>query len=406
MKEFLELNEGLKSRIPYYISFPDYDPAEMTEIFKLMLDEQGFSATEAAIKEAYYIFDRKKYVKDLGNGRYVRNLVENSIRNQALRLMSAGSDAENISEKDLFVLEKEDIFDSDDQSIQAKKEEKTMSALAELDSLIGLDGVKDVVHKAIKKYLYNKLCLEKGIKRNNLTMHMVFTGNPGTAKTTVARLIGQILAEEGILPTGEFIEVGKSQLISPAVGATPIIVREQFRRAKGGVLFIDEAYSIYGDPNSDDAIDTIVQEMENNREDTVVIFAGYPDQMEDFLNRNPGMNSRIAFKIGFDDYSPDELEKITLLMLSREQMTISDAAFEKLRRIYEKAFKIKGYGNGRFVRKILEQAEMRLSDRVMELESDEITPEVLGRIEECDITDITPKKNTSGSHIGFIADIA
>ena len=152
MKDFLELNEGLKSRIPYYINFPDYDPAEMTEIFKLMLDEQGFSATEAAIKEAYYIFDRKKYVKDLGNGRYVRNLVENAIRNQALRLMTANSDAEKISEKDLFVLETEDISDADDQSVQKKKEEKTMSALAELDSLIGLYKVKDVVHKAIKKY--------------------------------------------------------------------------------------------------------------------------------------------------------------------------------------------------------------------------------------------------------------
>ena len=406
MKDFLELNEGLKSRIPYYINFPDYDPAEMTEIFKLMLDEQGFSATEAAIKEAYYIFDRKKYVKDLGNGRYVRNLVENAIRNQALRLMTANSDAEKISEKVLFVLETEDISDADDQSVQEKKEEKTMSALAELDSLIGLYKVKDVVHKAIKKYRYNKLCLERGIKRNNLTMHMVFTGNPGTAKTTVARLIGQILAEEGILPTGEFIEVGKSELVGPAVGTTPIIVKEKFRKAKGGVLFIDEAYSLYGDPYGDDAIDTIVQEMENNREDTVVIFAGYPDRMEDFLNRNPGMNSRIAFKINFDDYSPDELMKITTLMLSKEQMTISDQALEKLRRIYEKAVKIQGFGNGRFVRKILEQAEMNLSDRVMELGIDEITPEALIRIEECDITDITPPKKDSERHIGFAIECA
>ena len=404
MKEFLELNEGLKSRIPYHVNFPDYNPAEMTEIFKLMLDEQDFFATEAAIKEAYYLFDRKKSIKDLGNGRYARNLVENSIRNQALRLMPAGRDVENLTEKDLFVLEAEDILDSDDQSVQAKKEEKTMSALAELDSLIGLERVKNVVHKAIKKYRYNKLCMDKGIKRNNLTMHMVFTGNPGTAKTTVARLIGQILAEEGILPTGGFIEAGKADLVDPAIGATPIIVNEKFRKAKGGVLFIDEAYSIFGDSLSDDAIDTIVKEMENNREDTVVIFAGYPDQMEDFLNRNPGMNSRIAFKINFDDYSVDELMEITRFMLSKEQMTISDPAFEKLRLIYEKAVKIPDYGNGRFVRKILEQAEMNLSDRVMDLGNEEITPEMLGRIEECDITDITPGIKTSERHIGFTAD--
>ena len=153
-----------------------------------------------------------------------------------------------------------------------------------------------------------------------------------------------------------------------------------------------------------DAIDTIVKEMENNREDTVVIFAGYPDQMEDFLNRNPGMNSRIAFKINFDDYSVDELMEITRFMLLKEQMTISDPAFEKLRRIYEKAVKIPDYGNGRFVRKILEQAEMDLSDRVMDLGNEEITPEMLGRIEECDITDITPGIKTSERHIGFTAD--
>ena len=406
MKEFLTLNEGLKSRIPYYVDFPDYTPAEMTEIFKLMVDEKGFSATDSAIKEATFIFERKRTVENLGNGRYVRNLVENSIQNQALRLMPAGSDAEKIRKEDLFVLEAEDIYDSDDQSTEAKKEEKTESALSELSSLIGLDTVKDVVHKAVKRYRYNKLCTDKGIKRSKPTMHMVFTGNPGTAKTTVARLMGQILAEEKILPTGEFIEVGKADLIGPAVGTTAIIVKEKFRKAKGGVLFIDEAYSLYGDGYGDDAIDTIVQEMENNREDTVVIFAGYPDRMENFLNRNPGMNSRIAFKINFDDYAPEELLKITTLMLSREQMTITDAALEKLRRIYEKAVKSKNFGNGRFVREILEQAQMNLSNRVVDLGIENITTEVLGRIEECDITDITPETKASERRIGFTADCA
>lgn len=401
MKEFLELNEGLKSRIPYYIDFPDYSPAEMTEIFKLMLNEQCFTATEAAIKQAHYIFDRKRCVENLGNGRYVRNLVENSIRNQALRLMSAGKDADNIEKEDLFVLEAVDIFDADDQSAQAQKEEKAMTALEELDSLIGLCRVKEIVHKAIKKYRYNKLCLDKGLKRSNLTMHMVFTGNPGTAKTTVARLIGQILAEEGILPTGEFIEVGKSELVGPAVGSTPIIVKEQFRKAKGGVLFIDEAYSLCGDSFSDDAITTIVQEMENNREDTVVIFAGYPAPMKDFLDHNPGMRSRIAFNVGFDDYSAEELMEITGLILSREQMTASPAALEKLRRIYENAAGSKDFGNGRFVRELLEHAEMNLSERVLELPGEELTPEVLGRIEECDITDLSVREKVFERRIGF-----
>ena len=406
MKDFLTLNEGLKSRIPYRVDFPNYSTDEMTEIFKLMVEEQGFSATEAAVKQAHFIFEKKKYVRDLGNGRYVRNLVENSVKNQSIRLMSSGRDIEKIRNKELFVLEAEDVCDFLDQSAQAKKEEKTMSALEELDSLIGLKGVKEVVHKAIKTCRYNKICMDNGFKRNNVTMHMVFTGNPGTAKTTVARLIGQILAEDGILPTGEFIEAGKADLVGPAVGTTSIIVKDKFRQAKGGVLFIDEAYSLFGDPYSDDAISTIVQEMENNREDTVVIFAGYPVPMQAFLDRNPGMRSRIAFHIGFDDYSPDELIEITKLMLSKEQMTITDAALEKLRGIYEKASSAEGFGNGRFVRLILEQAQMNLSDRVMALGIDAITPEILGRIEESDITDITPTTQAKKCRIGFSTDCA
>ena len=406
MKKFLLLNEGLKSRIPYYVDFPDYSPDEMTDIFKLMVDEQGFSATEDAVKQARYIFNKKKFVEDLGNGRYVRNLVENSIRNQAIRLMAVRSDADKIKKKELFVLEAEDIYDSNDQSVQEKKEEKPVSALEELDSLIGLDKVKQVVRKAIKKCHYNKLCMDKGIKRNNLTMHMVFTGNPGTAKTTVARLIGQILAEEGILPTGEFLELGKADLVTPAIGATPIIVKDKFRKAKGGVMFIDEAYSIFGDPVGDDAIDTIVQEMENNREDTVVIFAGYPDRMKDFLDRNPGMRSRIAFNINFDDYSVQELIEITMLMLSKEQMTISDEAVEKLRLIYEKAVKSDSFGNGRFVRNIIEQAQMNLSDRVMDMQTEDITPEILAKIEACDIPDISPETKASQRRMGFATDYA
>ena len=406
MKRFLELNEGLKSRIPYYVEFPDYSPAEMTEIFKLMLDEQGFTAAEEAIKEAHGIFERKKFVRDLGNGRYVRNLVENAIKNQAVRLLPADGNADKIRKKDLFLLKAEDIYDSKDQSVKAKKEEKTMSALAELDSLIGLDKVKDVVHKAVRKFRYNKLCLDKGIQRKNPTMHMVFTGNPGTAKTTVARLIGKILAEEGILPTGEFIEAGKSDIVSPIAGLSPMLVKDKFMKAKGGVLFIDEAYSISGDPLCDDAITAIVQEMENNREDTVVIFAGYPKEMQAFLDGNPGMRSRIAFNINFDDYSVQELMEITKLMLAKTEMTISDAALEKLRRIYDKAAGTKDFGNGRFVRKILEQAEMNLSDRVMNLDIEEITPEVLGRIEECDIKDIAAEVKAPIKRIGFAASCA
>jgi hypothetical protein len=165
---------------------------------------------------------------------------------------------------------------------------------------------------------------------------------------------------------------------------------------------VDDRDGLYGD----EAINTIVQEMENNREDTVVIFAGYPDRMKDFLDRNPGMRSRIAFNINFDDYSVQELIEITMLMLSKEQMTISDEAVEKLRLIYEKAVKSDSFGNGRFVRNIIEQAQMNLSDRVMDMQTEDITPEILAKIEACDIPDISPETIVSQRRMGFATDCA
>ena len=190
---------------------------------------------------------------------------------------------------------------------------------------------------------------------------MVFTGNPGTAKTTVARLFADILRDNKILPEGALIEAGRSDLVGEYVGQTAPKVKSLFRRAKGNVLFIDEAYSLvdgrrglYGD----EAINTLVQEMENNREDTIVILAGYPDKMQQFLDTNPGLTSRIAFHINFDDYTEEELYEILMSMASKSGVRLSDEVHEKVIEIFGHACKYKDFGNGRFVRNIYEQALM------------------------------------------------
>ena len=186
------------------------------------------------------------------------------------------------------------------------------------------------------------------------------------------------------------------------MGATAKLVKRKFREAQGGVLFIDEAYALcdgYKESFGDEAINTIVQEMENHREDTIVIFAGYPQPMMEFLERNPGMKSRIAFQVGFQDYSTDELCEIAKLMLSKKSLTITESAMEKLRRNFDTARKNDDYGNGRYVRKLLEEAEMNLATRLSDSE-EELTQEKLTTIEECDIPDFKPNGNP-GYRIGF-----
>lgn len=186
-------------------------------------------------------------------------------------------------------------------------------------------------------------------------------------------------------------------------GKTAPLVKKRFQEAKGGILFIDEAYSLcehYENGFGDEAINTIVQEMENHRDNVIVIFAGYPDKMKHFLDKNPGLLSRIAFQVEFEDYSVDELCDITKLMLERKQMKITNQAMEKLRIDYENVKEQSDYGNGRFVRKMIEEAEMNLAERLLQLEEAKITLELLTTIEEVDVPDIG-KQTHERFKIGF-----
>lgn len=400
MRDFMKINEGLKSRIPHWVDFPDYTADELTDIFKLMIEERGFQVTDEATKEAHYIFEKVRNTDNFGNGRYVRNLIDRASQNQAVRLLSDGKDASVIKKKELFQITKDDISLLED---GLKNEREPGTAKKELDNMIGLAPVKKIIHKAIAHYKLNKLCMDKGIAREKASLHMVFTGNPGTAKTSVARLFAEILKDEKVLPTGIFVEVGRADLVGDHVGATAPLVKRKFKEAQGGVLFIDEAYSLcdsYENGFGDEAINTLVQEMENHRDDVIVIFAGYTDPMHRFLDRNPGMLSRIAFQVEFMDYTTDELCDITKLMVSEKQMTITDAAMNKLRQNYDIVRGENDYGNGRFVRKMLEEAEMNLAERVLQYKESEITKELITTIEECDIPNRSTRKRAV-KRIGF-----
>ena len=240
-------------------------------------------------------------------------------------------------------------------------------AYEELQEMIGLPDVKRQMDVILSYYRLRERYREKGMDTGTPGLHMVFSGNPGTAKTTVARLYARILKENGILASGQLVEVGRSDLVDRFVGWTARTTKDIFAKAKGGVLFIDEAYSLMDDRRGcygDEALNTIVQEMENHREEVVVIFAGYPDLMEEFLQRNPGLSSRIGFHIRFADYDSAELCAIAELMGKKQGMRFCREAMQRLEEICSAARQQSGFGNGRFVRNLVEQAKMNLAARL------------------------------------------
>ncbi|MBR1729595.1 MAG: AAA family ATPase [Selenomonadaceae bacterium] len=236
-----------------------------------------------------------------------------------------------------------------------------------LQKMIGLTEQKKTLKQIMASFKIQKRRAELGLTRCKPSRHMCFTGNPGSAKTTVARLFADILSKEGILTTGRFIECGRADLVGKYVGWTANIVQKKFRQAKGGVLFIDEAYSLvehWAGSYGDEAISTIVQEMENHRDDVIVIFAGYNDKMKSFLDRNEGLLSRIAFHLNFPDYNTNELIDILKLMAENKGYVLKDDVLDECKSIFNKAIKQDNFGNGRFVRNLLEQAEMKQAQRI------------------------------------------
>ena len=228
--------------------------------------------------------------------------------------------------------------------------------LAELDALIGLDRVKREVHRQVAILRVERLRADAGMKSPTITRHLVFTGNPGTGKTTVARLVSGIYTALGLLSLGQLIEVDRSELVAGYLGQTAVKTAEVVAKAAGGVLFIDEAYSLTGDQYGTEAVDTLVKEMEDRRDDLVVIVAGYPAPMQAFVAANPGLSSRFRTTIEFDDYTDDELVQILTVLADGSDFELTAEALAHFREQLAVTARDNTFGNGRFSRNTLEAA--------------------------------------------------
>ncbi|TDA67054.1 MAG: AAA family ATPase [Clostridia bacterium] len=246
------------------------------------------------------------------------------------------------------------------------------STLAELDDLVGLQPVKEVVREVVAYARVQQKRAREQLVTSPLVLHMIFKGNPGTGKTTVARIIGRLFHQVQILSKGHLVEVERADLVGEYIGHTAQKTREQVKKALGGVLFVDEAYSLARGGEKDfgrEAIDVLVRAMENYREQLVLILAGYKDEMEWFIRTNPGLRSRFPIQIDFDDYSLFELMAIGEKMLAERDYALSPEAGEELERILRRSIFITGAaqnGNARLVRNLIEEAMRRQAVRLMQ----------------------------------------
>lgn len=361
MADFLKMNPGLQSRFPYIIEFPDYTSEEMYEILAGMVAAKDFSIDHGIKGQLLELFDSKQISgwNDAGNGRLVRNMLEDAIRKQSVRLNqeTGAREYKLLTAKDFGIAER-----------------PSFELEPAFEKVIGLDNVKDFIRSLEKQILANEKRKKAGIlTEQSQTLNIVFSGNPGTGKTTMARMLAEMLKSMGLLKRGHLIEVDRNNLVAGYMGQTAVKTTEVVQSALGGVLFIDEAYSlieegVQGGGFGKEAIDTLVRLIENHRNELVVILAGYTDEMEKFLRSNPGLRSRFPLKIEFPDYTSEQLTQITELQAKSKGFNL-DLGIEQVLAEFYKKKQIPGKndsGNGRLVRNTLEAAIRNQAVRIVE----------------------------------------
>ena len=376
MHDFIDTNPGLKSRFTQTIHFDDYTPDELTEIFLHLAKGKNFTIdddTRAAIHRQFeQLYLRRD--KNFGNAREARRIFNEAVERQSQRLVKLMNDP-GFQEKDMYSLTKDDLPMAQSEAVRPLDE-----VLNELDEFIGMRSVKNSIRRLAVQSMFMKQRAAMGAgKVQQMSMNFILTGNPGTGKTSIARKMGEILQSMDILPTSRVIEASRATLVGKYMGETPKIVNNMCDKAMGGILFIDEAYTLSdgGDQYGKEAIDTLMKRMEDDRGKFVVIAAGYKDKMDEFLAMNAGLASRFTHKLHIEDYNEDELLAIFKHMAQKEQYTLSQTAeFKALDTIYKMVLaKNESWGNAREMRNLLDATIQKLSERVSHMPPEEVTKE-------------------------------
>ncbi|GAA3747650.1 SpoVK/Ycf46/Vps4 family AAA+-type ATPase [Spinactinospora alkalitolerans] len=401
MDRFLASNPGLASRFATRVTFPSYRPEELQRIAEHQFDQRGDLLDEQARPALRSRFDQaaqRGVVDELGNGRFVRSLVEKTAEARDVRVVTSGESGRQPAPEELVTIRAADVATAYDQLTERlpgfTKAPDVDEALAELDAMIGLDPVKRQVRSIAAQLQMAKLREGQGLPVQPPMRHFVFVGPPGTGKTTVARILGRVFAALGLLNRADVVEAGRADLVGEHLGATAVKTNKLVDRALGGVLFIDEAYALVnpgysgGDAFGSEAIQTLLKRAEDDRSRLVIVLAGYPAEMDRFLASNSGLSSRFNVRVAFPSYTPEELTEIADRVAAGAGDAFDEQAREDLHQIFGhvcEAGWIDEFGNGRFARSLFEKACSYRDLRVSEELGDAATAEELTLVTSADL---------------------